>query len=84
MEYAMLLCIDGNESQKRRLHIKKKDDDGLEIIERKDTRQRTSPFFLESDEVDVFKDEVKKSSKGTSKAQNSRKSVRNKNLNDCN
>lgn len=76
MEYSMLLCIDGNESQKRRLRVKKKGDNSLEVTERTDTRQRKSFFFLESNKVDVFKDEVKKGSKVKSKAQDSHNSVR--------
>lgn len=64
----MLLCIDGNESQKRRLRVRNIDDDTTEVSERTDTRNRASVFFLEVDEVDVFKDEVKKKSKGKEKA----------------
>lgn len=63
LKSSMLLCIDGNESQKRRVRVKNCSDNSSEVNERIDTRNRTAAFFLEPDEVDEFKDEVKKRGK---------------------
>lgn len=60
---SMLLCIDGNESQKRRVRVKTLSDDSSKNIERIDTRNRSAAFFLESNYVDEFKNEVKKRGK---------------------
>lgn len=60
LKYSMLACMDGNESLKRVLRTRKGREGEPVGVERLDTRHRESHLFLRAEEVDVYKDEVKR------------------------
>lgn len=63
LDYAMLFCMDGNESLKRHQRVRRRyDTQGKETIEdttRPDSRKRESFLYLEQDYVDRYKNEVR-------------------------
>ena len=73
VDSSMLFCIDGNESLKRHQRTRRVlNASGSTIMEdstRPDSRARKSHNFLEQDEVDVYKNEVRKRGAQVSKVQ---------------
>ncbi|KAH8109879.1 hypothetical protein DFH11DRAFT_1515076 [Phellopilus nigrolimitatus] len=71
MKFSVLMAMDGNESLKRVHRTQTTIDDVTVSVENPDSRERGSHFFMGADDVNVFKNEVKRRKPAKAKVKDS-------------